>query len=567
MITAQTSTAIQGSDGWRSVKRIAPLDTRWPYAWLAVLVSVLILIPLVFLFLSWRETDLDLWVHLLSSQMAELLSNTFWLALGVTCGVSVLGTLLAWVTVRFDFRGVRFFEWALVLPLAMPAYVIAFVYVAELDYSGPIQTWLRNVFGHSDFFPNIRSRGGVITCFILVFYPYVYLLARSSFINQGNHLFESARSLGFSSGALFFKLAIPMARPGIVAGSTLALMETLADFGAVSIFNYDTFTTAIYKAWYGFFSLETAAQLATALLAVVFCVLLMERGLLGKSQQSGDKKRILSRRLRLRGWHSVLAQSFCWLVLFVSFIYPVLQLLMWGSAYYSEVIDQRFFERLLKSVTLAGGSALFVVGVAFFLAYCRHKDKRPWVKACVRFSSFGYLFPGSILAVGVMLWFNWLDQYLVPVIPFFSSSQLFLGSFGALVFAYLIRFMTVAFGPIYTNIQKIKPSLLEATKTLDVKKRSFLFRILMPLITPGLLSAGIMVFVDVMKEMPATLLLRPFGWDTLAVKVYEFTSEGDWYRASVPGLALVIVGLIPVMLMVRRMSLSQPPQTRVKSVE
>ncbi len=541
--------------------RLRRASARWRYSWLAVCVCIILLMPLAFLFLSWRQTDTDLWMHLLTSQMSRLLGNTVWLAVGVSCGVAVLGTLLAWLTARFEFRGSKVYEWALVLPLAMPAYVLAFVYVAELDYAGVVQTWVRAWFGTSDFFPEVRSRGGVIVCFILVFYPYVYVLARSAFLSQGDHLYESAQSLGYSSTRIFFKVALPLGKPAIVTGSTFALMEALADFGAVSIFNYDTFTTAIYKAWYGFFSLNTAAQLSTGLLMFVLLIIWLEKSFLGKGGVSQDEKMLFPRRVKLKGPKSWVAQAICLLILFASFILPVCQLLIWALAHYQQVLNEGFFARLVKSVCLAGGSSLLVVGVSLFLAFCSYQDKRNWVNLFVRLSTFGYLFPGSILAVGVMLWFNWLDQVLAYLLKPIGVNQVFLGTLAALVLAYIIRFMTVAYGPIQTNIQRIRPALFEVAKTMKVKRRSFIFRILLPLLTPGIFSAGILVFVDIMKEMPATLLLRPFGWDTLAVKVYEYTSEGDWYLASVPSLALVLIGLLPVFILVRRMMWDKRPRS------
>lgn len=518
--------------------------------------AALVVMPLLVLLLSWQSIDLDIWSHLLQTQLLQLIGNTLMLVAGVGVGVVVLGVSLAWLTSMCEFPGRRWLDWALMLPFAIPAYVLAFVMIGLLDFSGPVQTLLRDWLGDDFRMASIRSTGGVILVLVLVFYPYVYLLARSAFMAQGRGLMEAARILGQTPWQGFAKIALPMARPAIGAGAALAIMETLADFGAVSVFNYDTFTTAIYKTWYGFFSLQTATQLASVLLLFVFLALFIERRAQGSRRFPGVDRPRPGAIYRLRGARAWLASGYCLLVLAIAFIIPVIQLVFWlvdgGLAY----LDSRYWSLIRNTLLLGAMAAVLTVSLGILLALARRLQPIKRVRSAVAVSNLGYALPGSVLAVGIMFAFSWLDNaFLIPLRGWFGAEEpapLLLGSLFALLLAYLIRFMAVAYGPLDTSLARIKPSLPEAAQSLGQSGWAVLRRIYLPLLLPGILSAGLLVFVDVLKEMPATLLMRPFGWDTLAVRIHGLTTEGNWERAALPALTLVLVGLLPVIVLIRR---------------
>jgi iron(III) transport system permease protein len=521
-----------------------------------LLLAGAVIVPLLVLGLAWTSPQGEVWAHLASTVLPGLVRNTLLLLVGVGVGTLVLGTGLAWLTVMYEFPGRRIFDWALMLPLAVPAYVLAFVAIGLLDFSGPVQGFLRHVLGPGRYwFPEIRSAGGVVAVMVLALYPYVYLLARTAFLAQGRSTLEAARTLGLSARAAFFRVGLPMARPAITAGVVLALMETLADFGAVAAFNYDTFTTAIYKAWFGLFSLQAAAQLATLLLVFVAAALALERWSRGRGRFDSAGRRASDHRLRLsraKGW---LAAGLAGTVLALGFLIPLAQLALWAWGVLGEDLDARYMALLEHTMGLAGGAALVVVAAAFLLSYTTRHCPAASVTLAVRAATLGYALPGSVLAVGVMISFTWLDRHLSAALEGWlggPSGPLLSGSLLGLLLAYLVRFMAVAFGPVDSALEQVRPILSEAARNLGASRGRILRQIYLPLLRPGLLAAMLLVFVEVMKEMPATLLLRPFGWDTLAVRVYELTSEGEWQRAALPAVALVLVGLIPVVMLVRR---------------
>ena len=529
-----------------------PVEHRW-YP-ISFAVAALVLLPLSVLLFSWSDIDTSIWAHLWQTQMPRLLGNTLTLVLGVGFGVTLLGVSLAWLTSLCEFPGRRWLDWALMLPFAIPAYVLAFVFIGLLDFAGPVQTLAREWFGSGVRFPRVRSTGGVIVVLVLVFYPYVYLLARSAFIAQGKGLMEAARVLGQSPWKAFWTVALPMARPAIGAGLALALMETLADFGAVAVFNYDTFTTAIYKTWYGFFSLTSATQLASLLLLAVMLVLYGERRARGAARPANDRARSAVL-YRLRGFKALAASGWCVLVFLCAFVVPMLQLLVWLWQRGRFDRDERYTGLILHTLYLGLMAASITVAVALLLAFARRQAPLRSVKAAVGLSNLGYALPGSVLAVSIMLAFSYLDREVVIPLSAWLGGEgkpILLGSLGALLLAYLIRFMAVAFGPLESALARIRPSLPQASRSLGVGGPALFFRIYLPLLLPGTLSAALLVFVDVLKEMPATLLMRPFGWDTLSVRIFEMTSEGEWARAALPALTLVLVGLLPVILLIRR---------------
>jgi len=527
------------------------------WRWGSRLLAISVLIPLLVIVGTWFVVDPEVWSHLGTTVLPELLVNTLLLVVGVGFGTTALGVSLAWLTSLCDFPGRRWLDWGLMLPFALPAYVLAFVFLGVFDFAGPVQVALREWFGLGPRWSvEIRNAFGVITVMTLVLYPYVYMLARVSFLGQGQSAYEAARSLGRGPWSAFFHVSLPMARPGIIAGLSLALMEALADFGAVSVFNFNTFTTAIYKAWFGFFDLHSAAQLASILLMLVLLALVVERRFRERARYAEQGRGGARPRMRLQGGQAWAASAYGWLVFILAFALPVVQLLVWAWESRTH-IDQRYLDLLVHTFSLGSMAALLTVAGAFVLAFAHRYYGDTFTRIGVRVGTLGYALPGSVLAVGVMLSLTWIDNRLADGLEWLLGEDpgLFLsGTVVALLMAYFARFLAVAYGPVDSALERIRPSLREAARSLGASQAEIVKRVYVPMLRPGLLTAGLLVLVDVMKEMPATLLLRPFGWDTLAVRIYELTSEGEWERAALPAVALVGVGLLPVILLVRKSS-------------
>ncbi|HEY6530251.1 MAG TPA: iron ABC transporter permease [Cellvibrionaceae bacterium] len=525
----------------------------WGWYLPAGMMALWVCLPLIFVLASWHSPQVEVWQHLAATGLGRLLTNTLVLVVGVGMLVGFLGVSLAWLTAACEFPGRRLFDWALLLPLALPTYVAAFVAMGLMSYSGPVLSLWRELFGQHAWYPDIRHAGGVVLVMGSVLYPYVYMLVRAAFLQQGKTLVDVARTLGQNPWGGFFTVALPMARPAVFTGIALVLMETLADFGAVAVFNFDTFTTAIYKAWFGFGNLPAASQLASLLLFWVALVLGFEQ-----RQQSQTRARGFSQqkhqRFVLRGKWRWLACAYCSLILGLCFVVPVAQLIIWVVKTGLSGLDARFAQLIQHSFVLAGLTALAVALLAIAISFSERFAKRAGLRYLSRFITLGYALPGSVLAVGVMMSFTLIDRYaLWPLIGRGEQVQpVLLGSLFALILAYTIRFFAVGLGPIQQGLASVRPHFQEAAQTLGQPFSVILRRIYWPLLRPGLLTGLVLVLVDVMKEMPATLLLRPFGWDTLAVRVYEMTSEGEWQKAALPALCLVLVSIVPVVLAIRR---------------
>ncbi|MEW6312494.1 MAG: iron ABC transporter permease [Pseudomonadota bacterium] len=518
-------------------------------------VAALVLIPIGVVVSSFFTPATDIWRHLIDTALKDLLLNTFWLALGVAVGTPLIGVSLAWITAVCEFPGRRIFTWALLLPMAIPAYVTGFVGLGIFDYTGPLQTQLREWFGDNLWwFPDIRGRLGIIIVMNLALYPYVYLLARNAFTTQGKRILEAGQSLGLSSTQSFFKIALPMARPWIAGGTMLALMETLADFGTVSVFNYDTFTTAIYKAWFALFSLPAASQIASLLILFAFALLLIEQQSRSRMRFTESRTSQRLERIVLRSWRKWLAVGFAFAVLLFAFIIPLTQLAIWAVEVFAQDFDERYLEFLWHSILLSGTAALLTATVALLIVYASRRHQDNATRIAVRISTVGYALPGAVLAVGIFIPIAWMDNKLIALAEQFlhiSPGMLIQGTLLAMLVAYMARFLAVGHSPIDSAMQRVTRSVDEAAMSLGLSSTQTLLKVHLPILRSGLLTAVTLVFVDVMKEMPITLMTRPFGWDTLAVRIFEMTSEGEWERAALPAVALVIAGLVPIIQLIR----------------
>ena len=551
-------------------RRLAGLTRRFINqinAWSVTLflIALVVALPVIVIFAHIFMPAGDIWQHLASTVLPRYLTNTFWLVLLVGTGTLLIGTGTAWLVVMCRFPGKRLFEWALLLPLAVPTYVIAYAYTDFLQFAGPLQSLLRDTFGweHGDyFFPNIRSLGGAATLITLVLYPYVYLLARASFLEQSVCVLDVGRTLGRGPWHLFASVAVPLSRPALVGGVSLVLMETLNEFGAVQFFGVDTFTTGIYRTWFGLGEPIAAAQLAACLLAFVIVFVLLERWSRGKRRYFHTTNRYQQLpEYVLYGWRSAGAVTLCLLPVLIGFLLPSGILLEMAITEGDSLFGTRFFSFAFNSLSLATIAALLAVGLAMLLSYGVRIHNTPFARFSSRIAAMGYAIPGSVVAVGILIPFAWLDNtinlwtrdtYGVIVGLIFSGSAFIL------VYAYVVRFLAVSFNAVEASLGKVTPSMDAASRTLGQTAGGTLRRIHTPLMRSSLLAAGILVFVDVMKELPATIILRPFNFDTLAVRAHNLAADERLAEASTASLAIVIVGIVPVILLSMAMQRARP---------
>ncbi|WP_422674151.1 ABC transporter permease [Billgrantia antri] len=536
-----------------------------PWTLLILAVALVVALPVIAVLAHIVMPTQGVWQHLASTVLGRYLSNTFYLAIAVGVGSMVIGTGSAWLVVMCRFPGRRLFEWALLLPLAVPTYVIAYAYTDFLQYAGPLQSWLRELFGwgHGDYlFPDIRSLGGAATLITLVLYPYVYLLARAAFLEQSVCVLDVGRTLGRGPWSLFATVAVPLARPAIVGGVSLVLMETLNEFGAVQFFGVDTFTTGIYRTWFGLGEQVAAAQLAACLLLFVIALVLLERWSRGKRKYFHTTNRYQQLpEFRLRGWRAVAAFTACALPVLVGFLIPCGLLLQMAIAKGDTLLGTRFLDFAWNSLTLAITASLIAVGLAVILSYGVRLHDSPLTRIATRIASMGYAIPGSVIAVGILIPFAWLDNALNSWLHAHYGKivgLIFSGSAFILVYAYVVRFLAVSFNTVEASLGKVTPSMDAASRTLGQTPVGTLKRIHTPIMRGSLIAAGILVFVDVMKELPATIILRPFNFDTLAVRAYSLASDERLAEASTASLAIVAVGIIPVILLSMAMRRSRP---------
>ena len=522
---------------------------------IGLLVGLPVLSVVTHLFFGGGEST---WAHLASTVLSEYVANSLLLAVGVGGGVALVGVSTAWLTAMTQFPGRRVLEWALLLPLAMPAYVIAYVYTDLLQFVGPVQTALREAFGweRGDYwFPEIRSVGGAAAMFVCVLYPYVYLLARTAFLERGSATFEAARSLGLSPWAAFARVSLPLARPAVAAGIALALMETLADYGTVAYFAVPTFTTGIYRAWFSLGDRVAAAQLAGALLAFVLCLLVLERLSRGRARFHDTGRRRGEQRA-LQGWRAWGAAMICWLPLTLGFLLPAVLLLRLALTQGDNDFGLRYGVLAGNSLLVAGITAALAVALAVLLAYARRLGQSPIVRAVNRLVALGYAVPGSVMAVGVLIpvtrldhwlaarWFDWFDT---------NPGLILTGGVAALIYAYLARFLSISLQTVESGLARVTPNMEAAARSLGCSAGTALWRVHLPLLRGSLFTAALLVFIDVMKELPATLVMRPFNFNTLATQVFTLASDERLAEASTAALAIVAAGLLPVLLLARQL--------------
>ena len=532
-------------------KRQVSFLTLLPY-----MITALIMLPVAVVASSLSSPSLEVWSHLWGTILPSMLGNTFMLLAGVGLGTLVLGTGLAWLITAYDFPGKESFKWLLVLPMAVPAYIMGFIYMALFDFAGPLQSMIRALGGESIIFPQIRSGAGAILVMILVLYPYVFLLARAGFEEQAGSAFEAAKLLGATKRRLFFKVALPLCRPSLAAGVALALMEALADFATVRYFNFPTVADGILRVWHGMMDLGAASEMAGLLSLLSLILLLGEHRIRSRRAYHQSRGRLPGiPALKLSGRRGAAATFICLSVLLAAFGLPLAQLIYWATKEISTISAGAlavYMRLAANSITLSALAVASAVLLALLMAGLSRLKESKFSRYITRLVTTGYSIPGAVIAVGILIPLSALDRSINHLAGSWwgiNPGLIFTGSLAGLIYAYTVRFMAVAYNSVESSMDKISPNTILAARALGAGPFRLICKIKLPLILPGVMAGAILVFVDVMKELPITVILRPLGYDTLAIWVWQMAAESLWTATALPALFIVLAGLLPVMLL------------------
>lgn len=556
-----------------AIRRAQPQALRRPQvpAWAALVLPLFItfavLFPIGLLASEIFTPTVELWQRMWNTFLPRVLLNTLRLVFGVGLGTLVLGTMFAWLVTAFEFPGRRYFDHLLLLPLAIPGFIMGFIYVSTFEFAGPVQSVLRDTLGweRGDYwFPDIASPMGLILVLTLVLYPYVYILARAAFREQAASTFEAARMMGYNRTETFFRLVLPLARPQIAAGTILAMMEAMTDYGTVSFFGYPTLSERVVVIWNTEYDMAKAAELSMLMVFIALVMIILERTLRGRAkfyQQGGRGRR--PRRVMLTGWQRWAATLLCVTLLFFAFALPATQLV---RGVVDEVqtptvglFQESYADYTVNSITLASSAAGIATLLALLVAYgvrvTSTNGGRLVPRLLSRLVTLGYAMPGAVIAAGVLVFVNPIDgsvtDFAERYLGYGAPGYLLTGTVTALIYAYIVRFMSVGFNSVESSMEKVTPNMEGAARMMGANSWRVLWRVHLPLVGTGMAAGAILIFVDVMKELPATLLLRPFGMDTLALRTYFLSNEAWWDAASIPALTIVLVGLIPVFILMR----------------
>ena len=527
------------------------------WQFLPYLVLALFILPVLVILSSLLGEWSDNWSHIYNYVLFDTVTNSLILMAGVSVLVVILGTTTAWVVTNYDFVARDVFEWALILPLSIPPYILAYTFTGLFDTYGTANNLVRDLLGLQQnfaLFPNVRNIGGAITVFAFTLYPYVYLVARSAFLNQSRSMLEAGTMLGLNRLQIFYKLALPIVRPAIFAGLMLVLMETLSDFGAVEHFAVQTFTTGIFRTWYGMYDIDTAMQLASLLLLFVSVFYILEKYARNNAKYTSSSSTFKPTAChKLQGFKAGFAFAVCFVPIFIGFILPVLELAVWAIDYNLSFFDQRFLRAAINTISLAIFSALLCTTICLLVSFSIRLQKHRYSRQVSPLLSLGYAVPGLILAVGIVKLFAWLDNTLL------SHTDIALtGSLIGLVLAYIIKSYALANSSIDAGYERISTSMDDSARMLKSKGFNMLRRVHFPLLKASFLTSMLLVISEVVKELPATLILRPFNFDTLAVSTYIYAAEERMTQASAPAMAIVLVGLIPIIILTKMIKSSRP---------
>ena len=521
---------------------------------LLFVIILLVIIPIMTVMSFIFQPSTELWGHLSDNLLIDYLLNTGMIVISVALLTIIIGVSCAWLVTNFTFPGVNVFKWLLVMPIAIPTYVSAYIYAGLFEPSGMIFDSVENYLGlGKELYDLIELRNvyGVIFILSVCLYPYVYLLSYSSFKEQSYCAIEVGKSLGLSDKELFSRVSIPLARPGIIAGVSLVVMETLAEFGTMDYYGVRTFTTGIYRTWFAFGDETSALHLASILLTFVFIIIIVEKFSRGKSQYvntSQKSKKIKAR--DLNGIYGVYACLWCLLFTLLGFILPVIQLLFWLSETYSYIFEDYYIQVIKNTVSIATIASIIIVLISIYSSYINRSTDNLYIKSSLKIFTLGYSIPGVVIAVGIIIPLTMVDNLQARI---FGSPLYYLsGSFFALVLCYLVRFSTISYNATESGLGKIKKNIDLTVQSFGLSDFSILKKVHMPIMKTTLITSFILVFVDIVKELPATLILRPFNFDTLAINIYELASSEQLSYIASPSLILIIISLIPVILLIRK---------------
>ena len=525
-----------------------------PFAVLIIFTAP-ILIVLSSLLGSYSEN----WFHLYEFVLLDYVSSSLFLIGGVSLLVLLIGTITAWTVTTYNFVGKRIFEWALILPLSIPPYILAYTFTGLFDPFGDLNNLFRALFNLEDttiVFPNVRNIYGGIIVFAFTLYPYVYLVSRSAFINQSKSMKEAARMLGLNQVQVFYQLALPLIRPAAIGGMMLVVMETLSDFGAVDHFAIQTFTTGIFRTWYGLYDLQTAMQLASLLLLTIGVFYIIERNSRGKEiYTSANSTFSPSQEEDLTGLKSLIAFLICFIPIFVGFILPITELLIWAYEVNLDFFDKKFLRISFNTFSLAIASGFICAVLALIINFSIRYKPSDLIKKLSGLLSLGYAVPGLILAIGIVQLLIYLDNYMLSNLDIVITGSIF-----GLVLSYLIKTYALANSSIEAGYERVSRSIDDSARMLGSVSWGMLINVHLPLMKTAFLTSVLLVMSDVVKELPATLILRPFNFETLAVSTYIYASEERMLQAASPAIAIVLVGLIPIFFLSKMIRSSQPLQ-------
>ena len=527
-----------------------------PFAVLIIFTAPL-LIVLSTLFGGYSEN----WFHLYEFVLTDYIISSGILVIGVSVLVLVLGTVTAWTVTTYNFKGKKVFEWALILPLAIPPYILAYTFTGLFDPFGDANNLFRSLFNFEDsvvLFPNVRNIEGALVVIAFTLYPYVYLVSRSAFINQSKSMKEAARLLGLNQFQVFYRLALPLIRPAAIGGMMLVIMETLSDFGAVDHFAIQTFTTGIFRTWYGLYDLQTAMQLASLLLLTVGVFYFVERSSRGDGIYTSNNSTFSpNEEINLKGIKSLVAFLICFIPIFIGFILPILELGLWAYEVNLNFFNYKFIENSINTLTLSFITGLICAALALIINFSIRYKPGVLVSRFSALLSIGYAVPGLILAVGMVQLLVHFDNLVFTAFDIVLTGSLF-----GLVLAYVIKTYALANSSIESGYERISHSLDDSSKLLGSSGWNMLGNIHMPLLKTSILTSVLLVMSDVVKELPATLILRPFNFETLAVSTYIYASEERMLQAAAPAIAIVLIGLIPIVLLSKMIRSSRPIENR-----
>jgi iron(III) transport system permease protein len=527
------------------------------WAVLPFLILFLFLLPVLIVLFSLFSGYSENWAHLYNYVLVDYISNTLYLIIGVSLTSLLIGTISAWIVTNYDFFGKRFLEWALILPLATPPYILAYTFTGFFDAYGTANNIIREIFSLDQsfiLFPNIRNIYGAIAVFSFTLYPYIYLVSRAAFLNQSRSILEAGRMLGLNQYEIFYKLSLPIIRPAVIGGLMIVIMETISDFGAVDHFAIQTFTTGVFRTWHGMYDLTTAMQLASILLIFVATFVWIEKRSRKKAlYTSGSSTFKPAKKIKLIKMKAVIAFLICFIPILIGFILPITELTKWAINYNLTFFDEKFLQAAMNTILLAVAAGILCASIALIINFSIRFNKNRFSNFLSSFLSLGYAVPGLILAVGIVQLFALIDKNI-----FINTDIILTGSLIGLIFAYVIKSYALANSTFESGFQRISFHLDDSARTLNSSGWNLLSRVHFPLLKTSFLTSILLVTSEVVKELPATLILRPFNFDTLAVSTYIYAAEERMFQAAAPAIAIMLVGLIPIILLTKMISSSRP---------